>query len=404
MFSRLLEKMYFCMVISTRHISVAVPMLDELESVGTLLECLRRQTFRAFTLYACVNQPESWHGSDNLWQRQVVENNRMTIERLSKSTDLDIVVIDRSSKGFGWTEKRKGVGWARKVLMERIADERGDDEIIVSLDADTRFDADYFASVVGAFDRHPFISAISVPYYHPLTGDEIIDRRLLRYECYMRHYMINMLEICSPYAFTALGSAMAFTVAAYKKAGGITPLQGGEDFYLMQKFVKTGTVLVGGEDMEHLMVRPQGRISRRVPFGTGPAVAMNITEQKQKYPFYKKEGFELVKDTYERFGELYDGDVETPMTAFLKEQLKTDDLWSPLRKNFKTKDLFVRACKEKVDGLRILQFLRTIGGEEPLDFEKEPMERIEELREGLAAGCRQRTSSISVLGLNETGR
>ncbi|MBO4587343.1 MAG: hypothetical protein J5711_00375 [Bacteroidales bacterium] len=388
----------------TAHLSIAVPLMDELDNLDNLLDCLRAQRYNNFTTYFCVNQPESWHSSDDLWQRQVVENNRLTIERLSQTADLDIVVIDRSSKGFGWTEKRKGVGWARKVLMERISAERGDDEIIVSLDADTRFDADYFASVVGAFDSHPLISAIAVPYYHPLTGDEIIDRRLLRYECYMRHYMINMLEIGSSYAFTALGSAMAFTVAAYKKAGGITPLQGGEDFYLMQKFVKTGTVMVGGEDVEHLMVRPQGRISQRVPFGTGPAVAMTITEQKQKYPFYKKEGFELVKDTFERFGELYDGDVETPMTAFLKEQLKTDDLWSPLRRNFKTKDLFVRACKEKVDGLRILQFLRTIGGEEPLDFEKEPMERIEELREGLAAGCRQRTSSISVLGLNETGR
>ena len=388
----------------TAHLSIAVPLMDELDNLDNLLGCLRAQRHKNFTTYFCVNQPESWHGSDDHWQRQVVDNNRLTIERLSKSTDLDIVVIDHSSKGFGWTEKRKGVGWARKVLMERIADERGDDEIIVSLDADTRFDADYFASVVGAFDRHPFISAIAVPYYHPLTGDEIIDRRLLRYECYMRHYMINMLEIGSPYAFTALGSAMAFTVAAYKKAGGITPLQGGEDFYLMQKFVKTGTVLVGGEDMEHLMVRPQGRISQRVPFGTGPAVAMNITEQKQKYPFYAKEGFLKVKATYDLFPTLFNADHETPMTAFLKDQLKTSDLWSPLRRNFKTKDLFVRACKEKVDGLRILQFLRTIGGEDPLDFEKEPMERIEELREGLAAGCRQRTSSISVLGLHETGR
>ena len=388
----------------TAHLSIAVPLLDELDNLDNLLDCLRAQRHNDFTTYFCVNQPESWLGSDDLWQRQVVENNRKTIERLSQTADLDIVVIDRSSKGFGWTEKRKGVGWARKVLMERIADERGADEIVVSLDADTRFDEDYFDAIANTFVSQPSVSAISVPYYHPITGDETLDRRLLRYECYMRHYMINMLEIGSPYAFTALGSAMAFTVTAYKKAGGITPLQGGEDFYLMQKFVKTGTVLVGGDDMEHLMVRPQGRISRRVPFGTGPAVAMTITEQKQKYPFYKKEGFELVKYTYERFGELYDGDVETPMTAFLKEQLKTSDLWGPLRKNFKTKDLFVRACKEKIDGLRILQFLRTIGGEDPLDFEKEPMERIEEFREGLAASCRQRTSSISLLGLNETGR
>jgi len=360
-------------------------MLDELESIGTLLECLRRQTFQAFTLYACVNQPESWHGSADLWQRQVVENNRLTIERLSQTADLDLVVIDRSSKGFGWTEKSKGVGWARKVLMERIAAERGDDEIVVSLDADTRFDPSYFASIVAAFNHHPTLSAISVPYYHPLTDNPNLNRRLLRYECYMRHYMLNMLYIASPYAFTALGSAMAFTVAAYKKAGGITPLQGGEDFYLMQKFVKTGTVLVGGEDMEHLMVRPQGRISQRVPFGTGPAVVMTIAEQKQKYPFYEKEGFLKVKATYDLFPTLFDADHETPMTTFLKDQLKTDDLWGPLRRNFKTRDLFVRACKEKVDGLRILQFLRSQQTfyNPPINFMEAPIEQLEAYRNQL---------------------
>ena len=47
------------------------------------------------------------------------------------------------------------------------------------------------------------------------------------------------------------------------------------------------------------------------------------------------------------------------MTAFLQNQLKIDDIWGPLRKNFKTEELFVKACAERVDGLRILQFLKS---------------------------------------------
>lgn len=383
----------------TAHLSIAVPLMDEFDNLDNLLGCLRNQRYNNFTTYFCVNQPESWHVSDNRWQRQVVENNRQTIERLSNTTDLDIVVIDRSSKGFGWAEKRKGVGWARKVLMERITAERGDDEVVVSLDADTQFDCNHLASVVCVFEHNPTLSAISVPYYHPLAGDEAVDRRLLRYECYMRHYMINMLEIGSPYAFTALGSAMAFTVVAYKKAGGITPLQGGEDFYLMQKFVKTGSVMVGGEDVEHLIVRPQGRLSRRVPFGTGPAVAMNLEEQHRKYPFYAKEAFIKVKATYDWFPNLFDTDVETPMTAFLKEQLKTTDPWGPLRKNFKKRDLFVRACKEKVDGLRILQFLRTIKGADPIDFGQAPIEQLLSLRDELFSRERNLRKKAGVISL-----
>ena len=46
------------------------------------------------------------------------------------------------------------------------------------------------------------------------------------------------------------------------------------------------------------------------------------------------------------------------MTQFLRDQLKRDDIWQPLRKNFKTRELFVHACQERVDGLRILQFLK----------------------------------------------
>ena len=382
------------------HLSVAIPLLGELENLDKLLSSLRGQTFTNFTVFFCVNQPESWHDSTDVFHRDVVANNTETLQQLGTVEDLDFMVVDRSSKGLGWSAKKQGVGWARKILFDTILEHCVEREIIVSLDADTQFDNDYFASIVSVFEHDFSISAISIPYYHPLTGDVHLDRPLLRYECYMRHYMVNMLEIGSPYAFTALGSAMAFTVAAYNKAGGITPLQGGEDFYLMQKFVKTGKVMVGDSGLEHLLVRPQGRISRRVPFGTGPAVAMTIDEQKQKYPFYKKEGFELVKDTYRRFGELYDGDVETPMSAFLKEQLKTDDLWGPLRKNFKSRDLFVRACKEKVDGLRILQFLRTKKGLEPFDFTQAPLEKMQSLRDELFLSemrLRKATAPLSVL-------
>ncbi len=59
------------------------------------------------------------------------------------------------------------------------------------------------------------------------------------------------------------------------------------------------------------------------------------------------------------FPSLYDGDKETPMSDFLRAQLSTDDLWQPLRDNFKTRDHFVHACAERVDGLRILQYLKS---------------------------------------------
>ena len=147
---------------------------------------------------------------------------------------------------------------------------------------------------------------------------------------------------------------MAFPLWAYRRVGGITPLQGGEDFYLMQKFAKCGPLL----QCCRAEVYPSGRPSLRVPFGTGPAVAKGVEAMEQSYPLYPQEAFEAVATTFAAFPRLYDEELETPMSAFLRRQLKTDDLWQPLRKNFKTRALFVHACEERVDGLRILQFLR----------------------------------------------
>ena len=341
------------MSFSLPHISVAIPLMDELENLSRLVECLNKQTYRNFSVYVCVNQPESWWEDEA--ERQICTNNAATIAFLQTLENLPITIIDRSSRGHGWPAKRHGVGYARKELFDTILQTVPDDEIIVSLDGDTAFGKDYLASIAGQFANNPELSAIAVPYYHPLSGNETTDRSLLRYEIYMRHYLINMLQIGNPYAFTALGSAMAFTAGAYRRCGGITPLQGGEDFYLLQKLCKTGKVSVYNSER----VLPQGRISARVPFGTGPAVMKTVAEQDVSYPFYATASFQKVRQTYEAFPALYEKDFETPMTAFLQNQLKIDDIWGPLRKNFKTVQLFVKACTERVDGLRILQFLKS---------------------------------------------
>ena len=208
---------------------------------------------------------------------------------------------------------------------------------------------------------------------------------MLRYEIYMRHYLVNLLESGNPYAFTALGSAMAFPLWAYRRVGGITPLQGGEDFYLMQKFAKTGKVLLSCNEA----VRPQGRPSMRVPFGTGPAIARGMDAIELSYPFYRPEAFEAVAATFAAFPGLYAQDAETPMSAFLRQQLRANDLWGPLRRNFHDEEHFVHACAERVDGLRILQFLhsapafRLSDKEMPVDFRNDSISDLDAYRNRL---------------------
>lgn len=334
------------------HISVAVPALDEMVAMPKLIDCLRKQTFDGFALYVCVNNPDDWWDDGD--KIRVAQNNVALMDYLKGIDDIDVTVIDRCSKGNGWVGKRRGVGWARKMLFDRIVEERGRDELVVSMDADTVFGANYLQSVVDAMNADSSISAIAVPYYHPLEGSDDECRSILRYEIYMRYYLLQLIRIGSPYAFTALGSAMVFSARAYSRVGGITPLQGGEDFYLMQKFAKTGKVSVCNSEC----VYPSARGSDRVPFGTGPAVCKTLVEQDRSYPFYPATVFDRVGQTFAAFDSLYTADSDTPMTEFLQQQLKTGSLWQPLRANYKRKELFVKACAERVDGLRILQYLK----------------------------------------------
>ena len=46
------------------------------------------------------------------------------------------------------------------------------------------------------------------------------------------------------------------------------------------------------------------------------------------------------------------------MDSFLEGIFKEKNSWLSLRKNYKDEDNFVKACISKIDGLRILQFLR----------------------------------------------
>ncbi len=334
------------------HISVAVPAMDELDTMPMLLDCLKKQTFVHFDLYVCVNNPDLWWNKPD--KIDIINNNLQLINLLNTTPGINITIIDKCTKGNGWIGKKKGVGMARKLLFDRIIADYGTNNIIVSMDADTTFDTNYLHSIAEQFNTIPQLSAIAVPYYHPLGDDDNNNRAILRYELYMRYYMLQLLRIKSPYAFTALGSAIAFTPQAYTAVGGITPLEGGEDFYLMQKFCKTGHISIYNPEV----VYPSSRISHRVPFGTGPAVNKGIAEQEKSYPFYPSALFDDIKETFSSFGSLYNHDCNTPMTTFLQYQLKTTDIWQPLRKNYKKEDLFVRACTERVDGLRILQYLK----------------------------------------------
>lgn len=333
-------------------IFVCLPILNESENLPHLLDFLKKQTSQNFELIACVNQPEEWWEVDDKIDQ--CHDNQKSLEILKKENQFAITIIDKSSKGNGWQGKQKGVGWARKLVMDKAASLGSELDLIVSIDADTEYPENYLLSVVDIFKSKPKIVGLANPYYHRLTQDKKANQAILRYEIYMRNYAINMLLIDNPYHFSALGSAMATTVKTYNRMGGISPKASGEDFYFLQKLSKFGQL----EHWNKYKVYPAARFSNRVNFGTGPAMIKGNTSDWSSYPIYPYGLFEKVRFTYKAFPDLFEGDRNTPMTVFLQNQLKKENVWKPLRQNYKSKEQFVKACTTLVDGLRILQFLK----------------------------------------------
>ncbi len=247
-------------------IHIAIPAMNEADWLPVTLRHIREEDTRNVRIWICVNQPETYRNDPD--KSSVCENNQKTLDFLNGLKADNLHVLDRSSHGNGWTGKRHGVGQARKVLMDAINKNSGADDLIVSMDADTTFDPGYLASIRECFAHHEKAIALSNPYYHKLSGDNRLDRAMLRYEIYMRHYAVNMWRIGSPYNFTALGSAIAVPIRAYRKAGGITAKKSGEDFYFLQKLRKTGWIC----NYNTHNVYPGTRYSDRVFFGTGPAL------------------------------------------------------------------------------------------------------------------------------------
>lgn len=333
----------------------AIPVLDENEYLFATLDCIAEQSCKNnIYTYICVNQPDAWWYTDKI---DICLRNQELLARLQKNyRNLHIQLIDKSSKGKGWIAKKDGVGIARKTLISNILHHASPDDIIISMDADTYFDTSFVSHVVNDLQSNPQAVALNLPYLHPLSGNEQQDRAILRYELYLRNYMLNMLRINSPYAYTAFGSAIACNVKDYIAIGGFDTQKAGEDFYFLQKMAKYGTIKLYSQ----ANVFPSPRISERVVFGTGTAVVDFQANSYKRYPIFHYSSFDYIQEVYERLDDIYKQDIQTVFTDFLNQHLGETDLWGKLRNNYKTLPMFKKAFHQKVNGLRLFQFLRTL--------------------------------------------
>ena len=263
------------------------------------------------------NENEEIKNQNKLTYRQVLQ---WAAENDTDWLKLYCVLVDDLSS------KKGGVGLARKMGMDegvRRFDQVGKNGLIVNLDADCSVDKNYFTAIQSFFRKHDKLWSGGVHFEHIETPNPHEVEAIRLYELHLRYFIDAQRWIRLPFAYQTIGSCMVVRSDAYQKRGGMNVRKAGEDFYFLHKFIdiyRHGDILTTN-------VRPSGRVSDRVPFGTGKAIGLQL----QGYPqsTYAFEGFETLADLRSSLPMLFETGSISPwlqnhnkyLANFLRDQL-----------------------------------------------------------------------------------
>jgi len=217
-----------------------------------------------------------------------------------------IVVIDKFSTPL---PKEQGVGLARKIGTDLALYLHRHNKIqadwIHSTDADAHLPHDYFsaAQALSTQSNNKKLVGLNYNFTHS-TVDAEIHHANQQYETALRYYMAGLAYAQSSYAFFTIGSIIAFKAEAYAKVRGFPKRSAGEDFYLLNKLAKLGSIAF----LESTVVTLDARTSDRVPFGTGPAVSqiLQLKQDNQAYCYYHPQVFTELKTCLLHFTTLWE--------------------------------------------------------------------------------------------------
>jgi hypothetical protein len=261
--------------------------------------------------------------------------------------------------------QKHGAGFARKIGMDEAL-QRFDkidnaEGIIVSLDADTLVEKNYFKEIKNFFENNKKICGANISFEHPTEGNEY-DKKIYEaieiYEIYLRYYVEALRYTGFPYSFHTIGSAFCVRADTYAKQGGMVVNKSGEDFYFLQKVITSCNY----GQIKTTRVYPSPRYTNRVIFGTGVAVREIIEKYNFLYPTYRFEAFENLREFFLYVPFLYQKlDFKLlKMDNFLKEYLYKigiEEKIEEIRKNTGNEKTFEKRFYRWFGALKILQYL-----------------------------------------------
>ena len=296
---------------------------------------------------------------------------------------IDCLAIDRFTKK---TPRKQGVGLARKIggdiACQLALDKKLANHWVHYSDADTHLPPDYFDATDNLqHDGQNFYSAVIYPYQHTPSGDHLIDQATQQYEASLYYYVDNLRSAGSPYAYHTLGSCIATNIYQYSQARGFPKRSGGEDFYLLNKLAKLGSIL--SLNTPTLLI--ESRTSQRVPFGTGPAVEKIVSalseEKNNTRPHpnridYHPQCFIELAALLDNFTHLHNYKKSTNGKDFLHytdwlsalslplqealDSLHIETLFAHIDKQVNSADQCLQHCRYWLDGFKTLKLIHLL--------------------------------------------
>jgi hypothetical protein len=275
--------------------------------------------------------------------------------------------IDAASPGCELPAKAGGVGLARKIGLDLALtrlDFNNNDPLLVCLDADTLVRPDYLEALLAHFAR-PANGAAIIHFLHQPGNTPAEDQAIVRYELFLRAYVLGLSKAGSPYGFHTVGSAMACRASAYLKIGGMNNRMAGEDFYFLQQLSRT----CGVSQVVGTVVHPSPRSSHRVPFGTGRSVSRQLAGE-EAVRFYKIECYKVLQQWLELVSACADKDSSALMAGAEKinpelagylRSIDLDNTWSNLKKNNPGRVNLVKAFNGWFDGLKTMKLIHHLS-------------------------------------------
>lgn len=291
----------------TLKLSVVIPCYNEPDILSTLESLNNCQPVDGVEVLIIVNEPETC-------EDEIKQQNRNTLEEIDtwkKHNKLNFTLLAYHLIAHN---KDAGVGLARKVGMdeaarrfEQIKNRKG---VICCFDADSTCAPNYLVSAnkhfySGKLNHH----GAAVYFEHVIPDDARQKEGIIQYELHLRYYVQALRLIGYPYAHQTVGSSMAVRSDIYQKIGGMNKRKAGEDFYFLHRLMPTGNFI----DINDTVIYPSPRVSDRVPFGTGKAMAKWQNEKPQDYLTYNLQSFLDLKTLFvqaEKFFKVSDSQYE----------------------------------------------------------------------------------------------